>query len=119
MPKDLVSTTEEKVPVRINPTTTTGKPAQLDGKAVLTIISGGATYTEATQEEIDQYAADGKPGLVGFVVSEDIPGTSSYQVSGDADLGSGVTTIVDGGTYVYNDPQAANLGLEADAAVPK
>lgn len=119
MPKDLVSTTEEKVPVRINPTTSTGKPAQLDGKAVLSITSGNATAAEATQEEIDQYAADGKPGLVGFVVSEDTAGTSTYQVSGDADLGEGVTNIVDGGVYTYNNPFAANLGLEADAAVPK
>lgn len=119
MPLDLVSTTEEKVPVRVNPKTTAGKPSKLDGEAILSIVSGNATVAQATPDEIAADVAAGKSGLVGFVISEDIPGTSAWQVAGDADLGAGVTTIVDGGSYVYNDPQAANLGTSADPAVPK
>lgn len=119
MPLDLKSTTEEKVPIRVNPTTTTGKPAKIDGLAVISITAGNATAAPATQAELDADTAAGGSGLVGFVVSEDTAGQSSYQVSADADLGAGVTTITDGGVYVYNDPQAANLGLGSSAPVPK
>lgn len=119
MPLDVVSTTEEKVPIRLAPITNSGKPAKLDGLAVISITSGNATAAAASQSEIDADNAAGNSGLIGYVISEDIPGTSTYQITGDADLGSGVTSIVDGGVYTYNDPQAANLGLSAGTAVPK
>lgn len=114
MPLDIVSTTEEKVPIIINPTTTAGKPAKIDGLAVIDITSGSATVGTPTQAELDA-----TPGLVGFVVSEDITGVSTYTVTADADLGAGVENIVDGGTYTYSQPNAANLGLTNGVAVPK
>jgi hypothetical protein len=108
---DIISTTEEKVAIRINPQTSTGKPATLDGLATLSILTGGATAEAATQDEIDADTAAGKPGLVGYLISEDNTGISTWGISADADLGEGVDTISDGGTYTYNHPQAASLGV--------
>lgn len=116
---DFTSTTEEKIVVRINPTTTSGKPSAVEaGSTTLSILTGGAAAVMATQAEIDADVAAGNSGLVGFLVSEDAAGTSAWQVQADADLGAGVLTISDGGTYSYNSPQAANLGVSG-SAVPK
>jgi len=120
MPLDLVSTTEEKIAVRIHPVTSSNKPAQVEaGSDHVTIVSGNATAVDATQAEKDADVAAGKSGLVGFVISEDTPGVSTWQVTADADLGPGVTSIVDGGSYTYNDPQAAALGTTADTPIAK
>src|SRR5688572_32137008 len=113
------STTEEKVPIYVNAKTLGGKPAKTDGLSVLTILEGGATSAAATEQEIADYEANGNPGLVGFLISEDVPGTSVWEVAGDVDLGAGVTTIKDGGNYEYGDPQAANLGTGAGTPVLK
>jgi hypothetical protein len=119
MPINASSSTEEKVPVFLNPLTPGGKPAKIDGQAELIFNSGDATYETATEQEIADYAANGKPGLVGFLVSEDVPGSSIGELSGDVDLGAGVKKIVDTVSYSYNDPQAANLGATFGDAVPK
>ena len=116
---DLKSTTEEKVPVNINPSTKEGKPSKIDGKATVAVSSGNATWQDATDQEIADYETGGFPGLIGFVVSEDTAGVSVFAVSADADLGEGVTTIADSITYTYNDPQAENLGLSSGAPVAK
>lgn len=116
---NLESTTEEKVPVSINPTTKAGNPSKIDGKATVTVSSGGATFLEATEEEVTTYETGGFPGLIGFVVSEDTGGSSVFDVSADADLGEGITSVADSINYVYNDPQAQNLGLSSGAPVAK
>lgn len=114
------STTEEKVPIYVSPKTTSGKDAKIDGRAQLAIVSGNATVTNATQEEADaDEQASGRKGLVGYIVSEDTPGTSVWKVTADTDLGEGVTTIEDGGDYTYGDPQAANLGTGAGTPIAK
>lgn len=110
---DIISSTEEMVPIYINPKTDSGKSVGLDGPAVLSVPTGGATTRPATQQEIDDDAAAGFPGLVGFVKSEDTPGQSSWLCKGDADLGAGVVEIFVGGTYTYNHPMATNLGATA------
>lgn len=108
MPLDLVSTTLEKVHVKLNPTDSTGNPSTVEpGSVVWTVTSGGATVTPDAD------------GLGAFFISEDITGSSTWGVSADADLGAGVDTISDSGTYTYNHPNAANLGLTADPAQPK
>lgn len=112
MPLNITSTTEEKVPILFAPTTTAGKPAKIDGAPVLSILTGGATAQQATPDELAN-------GVAGYIVSEDIPGTSTWQIVGDADLGEGVREIIGGGVYVYSDPQAENFGLSAGTAVPK
>jgi hypothetical protein len=120
MPLDLVGTTEGKKPIRLAPKTHSKKDAKIDGLAKITILTGGATSAVATPEEIAADEAAGKPGLQGFVISEDIAGVSTYEVEADVDLGSGVKTIKDGGTYTYSDPLAENLGLSSDDdEVPK
>lgn len=114
MPLDFVSNTDEKVPIRIAPVTATGKPAKIDGKATINIVSGGATFQPATDDEL---AAD--PTLVGHVVSEDTDGSSAYELVADADLGAGVVEIKETGTYQYSAAPAINLGVTAGTPVPK
>lgn len=113
------STTEEKVPVFLNPTTQSGKPSKIEGKATVSVTSGNGTWADATDQEISDYDTAGNKGLAGFVVSEDTAGQTIYEVSGDSDLGAGVTTIVDSIEYTYNDPNAQNLGLSSGGPVPK
>lgn len=113
------SSTEEKVAIYINPVTATQKPSAVEsGSAKLSILTGGATAVAATQEEIDAATAAGKTGLVGYLVSEDTAGVSTWKVEADADLGEGVLTISDGGTYTYSNPLAAQLGTSGDV-LPK
>jgi len=114
MPLDFVSNTDEKVPVYVAPVRANGKPAKIDGKAVLSIVSGGATVEQATDEQI---AAE--PTLAGYVVSEDNDGSSEWKVTADADLGSGVTEISEGGVYQYSAAPAVSVGASAGTAIPK
>lgn len=114
MPLDFVSNTDEKVPVYVAPVRASGKPAQIQGKAVLSITSGNATVAAATDEEI---AAE--PTLVGFVISEDVAGSSGWKVTADADLGEGVTEISETGTYTYSDAPAVSVGASAGIPRPK
>jgi hypothetical protein len=107
MPLDITSTVEEKVHVRLSPVTAGGHPAVLDGTPTWEITSGNATIVPDAD------------GLGAFLVSEDTIGSSTWKVSADADLGDGIRTIEDGGTYTYTDAQAAALGLTAETAVPK
>lgn len=114
MPLDFVSNTDEKVPVRVAPVRANGKPAKIDGKATFTVTSGGATFQPATDEEI---AAD--PTLVGYAVSEDADGASTYELKGDADLGAGVSEIVETGTYTYSSAPAVSMGASVGTPIPK
>lgn len=114
MPLDFVSNTDEKVPIHISPVRANGKPAKLDGKAVLSIVSGGATAEQATDEQI---AAE--PTLVGHVISEDADGSSEWKVEADADLGAGVVPISEGGVYTYSAAPAVSVGASAGTPVPK
>lgn len=120
MPLDVVSNTDEKVPILVNPTTAAGNPAQVDGRPVLSITAGNATVENSTQEEADAYEqATGAKGLVGYLVSEDISDSSQWKVTADADLGEGVTEITETGTYVYSAAPAISVGAAVGAAVPK
>lgn len=110
---DFNSTTEQKVPVIINPETGSGKPSTVEGTTVA-VTSGSATFVDATD---DEKAAT--PGLLGFVVSEDVAGTTDYLVTGDAQIGEGEQLITDTIHYVYTSPNAAKLGLQPGVAVPK
>ncbi len=107
MPLDITSTVEEKVHITLSPKTAGGKPAVLDGTPTWQITSGNATI------DVDNN------GLGAFLISEDTIGSSTWKVSADADLGEGVRTIEESGTYTYTDAQAAALGLVAETAVPK
>lgn len=110
---DFVSTTEQKVPVIINPTTAGGKPSTVEGTTVA-VTGGNATFAAATDDEKAATA-----GLLGFVVSEDVAGVSDFLVTGDAQIGDGEQDITDTIHYIYTSPNAAKLGLSAGVAVPK
>jgi hypothetical protein len=107
MPLSVTSTTEEKVNLTLNVTTSSGKPATVDGAPRWEVVDGSATVQPA------------EDGLSAYVVSADEPGTSTVRVTADADRGEGVSEIVDTITYVYNHPQAAALGLTAGTPEPK
>lgn len=107
MPLGVRCTNEEKVHVRLNPTTTTGRPATLDGKASFSTISGEGT------------AVVDEDGLGAFLISGDNPGDTTFLVEADADLGAGVVSIQDTVTLEVRGAFAANLGLIPDPPVAK
>lgn len=109
MPLELSLTTEQKQHVKLNPVTAAGNPATLDGAPVWTVVSGPGTI------EAD---AD---GLGAFIITPDkSDGTQTiYQVSADADLGAGVTTIEDTIILTSTNPFASSFGLTADDPVAK
>src|ERR1043165_893472 len=103
MPLELTLTTEQKQHVKLTPKTAAGNPASVDGAPAWSVISGPGTIV-----------ADAD-GLGAFIVTpDDADGTPTiYQVSADADLGEGVTTITDTITLTTTHPQATSLGLAA------
>lgn len=120
MPLDVVSNTDEKVPILVNPKRAGGKDAKIDGRPTLSIVSGNATAENVTQEQADAYETEtGKKGLAGYLVSEDAAGQSEWKVVADADLGEGVTEISETGTYVYSDAPAVSVGATVGTAVLK
>jgi len=104
---DITITSEQKVHIKLNPVTATGKPASLDGVATFEVTSGDATI------EAD---AD---GLGAFLISGDAAGTSVVAISADVDLSDGVSTITESINLVVTDPLASSLGLIVDAPVSK
>lgn len=114
MPLDFVSNTDEKVPIYVAPVRANGKPAKVEGTPQVVIESGGATFQPATPEQI---AAE--PTLVGYAVSEDNDGASTYKITADADLGPGVSEITETGTYTYSAAPAVSMGASAGTPVPK
>jgi hypothetical protein len=107
MPMEISITNEQKVNVRLEPVTSTGKPARLDGVPTWSVQSGDATVEAASD------------GLSAFLISSDNPGDTAFLVSADADLGEGVVTISDVVTLKVAGAQADNLGIAADAPVAK
>ena len=104
---ELKITNEQKVEVGLNPVTLTGKPAELDGDATLTVISGSSTVELLPG------------GRSAFLVSSDSPGDTEILVEADADLGEGVEKISDIIKLTVAGARAASLGLVAKEAVPK
>lgn len=109
MPLDLTLTTEQKQHLKLTPKTAAGKDAPLDGAPVWSVISGNGTVVPDDD------------GLGAFIVStDDVDSTPTiFQVSADADLGSGVETISDTITLTSTAPNASSLGLVADTPVAK
>lgn len=104
---ELKITNEQKISVKLTPRTATGKPAELDGKATFTIVSGESSVLP------------GEDGRSATLVSSDAPGDTQFLVEADADLGEGVETISDIIKLTVIGAHAANLGLEAGNPEPK
>lgn len=102
MPLQLKINDEQKVNIRLNPVTPSGKPVKVDGKPEWSVADGDSTLVVADD------------GMSAFLVSADTPGITNYMVSADADLGEGVDTISDTIQLTVVDPQATSLGLVAD-----
>lgn len=98
---------EQKVKITLTPKTDTGKPAKLDGAPVWTVVSGDSTVVPAPD------------GLSADLVSSDTPGDTVFLVDADADLGTGVEDLQETITLTVTGANAKNLGLSADAPVPK
>lgn len=104
---ELKLTNEEKILVTVNPVTSTGRPAAIDGAIEATIQSGEGTV---------EIQPDGRSF---YLVSGDDPGDTAVLVSADSDLGSGVETVSDVVLLHVEGAKAANLGLSAGAPQPK
>lgn len=100
MPVEITLTNEQKVRATVTPKTATGKPAPLDGKPVVTVVSGDAAIANTSDD-----------GLSFDIVSPDSPGDSQILVEADADLGEGVETISDVIKVTVVGARAASLGL--------
>lgn len=109
MPLTLSITNEQKIHVKLNPTTLTGKPAPVEN-IVVTAVDPGANASTVVVD------ADGK----GFTLtSNDNPGDTTFLVDADAAIGEGVEDVQDTVTLSVIGAHAANLGLIADAAEAK
>ena len=97
---------EEKIKVSVVPVTSAGNPAALDGPINVTVQSGDGTVEIVSDVSF-------------FVVSGSTLGDSVFLVEADADLGDGVVTISDLITLSVEGALAVNLGLVAEAPVPK
>jgi hypothetical protein len=105
MPIEVSLTNEEKVRIAVTPLTAGGQPATLDGPVEFTIAG------DCTLDPIDDTST--------WVLSGSTVGDSTMTVKADADLGAGVTTIMDTAVIHVAHPNAASLGLAADPPVLK
>ncbi len=108
MPVEITLTNEQKVRATITPKTATGRPAPLDGKPTVTVVSGDVTIANVSED-----------GLSFDIVSGDSPGSSQVLVEADADLGEGTETISDVITVTVQGARAANLGITLGTPEPK
>jgi hypothetical protein len=104
VPIEVSMTTEEKCRMSIQPMTAGGQPATVDGAAQWSVEG------TCTVEPIDDVSA---------WISAGAMGDSTVTVGVDADLGEGVVPIGDTCLVHVNNPQAASVGLSADAPVLK
>jgi len=103
---EVTCTNEQKIKITANPVTATGKLVALDGALSILVQSGDGNILMEGDNAF-------------WVISGDNPGDTTYLVSGDADLGDGVETISDIVILHVEGAKAVNLGLYAEAPVPK
>lgn len=106
MPLILAITNEQKIQVKLNPTTAGGNPATLDGIPTWKVTSGDATIQSA------------EDGLSAYLVSGFV-GASNIEVNADANLGEGVSNLTDVIALNVVPAEAAGLGLLAGDAEQK
>lgn len=97
------STTKQKVPISSKPVDANGVASPIETPAVVTVTSGAGTWE----------AAPGADGLLGYVVSEDVAGTSEYSVAN-----GGLTDTISY-SYTLPAPVATDLGLSSGDAIDK
>lgn len=110
MPLELTITNEQKINVKLNPTTSGGKPAAVEGAPVWSVID--ATDTSSMLSVAND-------GLSADLISNDTPGDTIFMVVADADLGTGVVELIDTIRLTVNGALAANLGLVPGTPVNK
>ena len=96
-------TTEEQVRLSVTPITAGGQPAAIDGVAQWSVEG------DCSVAPIDATSA--------WVLAGSLIGDSTVTVSCDADLGEGILSLADTCLVHVGHPQAASLGLAAEAPV--
>ena len=104
---DLTITNEEQIRVTAQPTTSTGRPATLDGPIRATVLSGDGTV------------AAGASDLEVVLRSGDNPGDTTYLIEADADLGAGIVLVQDTAMLHVTGAMASSLGLTAGSPESK
>lgn len=107
MPLEVETTVEEQILITVNPTTSGGRPAEIDGPIRVSVISGDGTF---------EVQPDGKSYQS---ITPDTPGDTTLLIEADADLGAGVVLIQDTTIHHARGALAANLGQTAGAITPK
>jgi hypothetical protein len=108
MPGSGTCTTAEKIPVTVNPTSASGRPAPIHGPVRVSVQSGPGSFNQ-----------DPAVPNVFEAVSGDEPGDTVLVVAADADMGDGEVLIQDTYTLTVTAEQAANFGFTNGAPVPK
>lgn len=91
-------TNEEKRLVTVQPKTSAGNDAPVDGAATFSVTAGTCTITQ-----VDALSA--------YVVSGVDPGDATVTMSVDADLGAGIVPVVDTMTVHVTSASAASLDV--------
>ena|SRR5687767_2859579 len=104
---NITSTNEQKVPVKLEPKTIGGQPAQVDGPVLWETLEGDATFDFPGE------------GLEGFIVSGTAVGHSQVKATADADMGAGVRHIEIIFDYEVTAAGAETFGVVIGDAVPK
>ena len=108
----IVLTTEQVQTLTFTPQTLLGKPSQIEaGSLSVTTVSGNATAQVLSDQDVKFLSED---DLLGATSAE-----SEFDVEGDADLGEGVTKIVERVKVVVTVPSAIGFGVQAGAVEPK
>lgn len=99
-------TNEQKVEVTLKPTTEAGNPATLDN-VLWEVIEGDATLEVA------------EDGLSAFLISGEADINSKIQITADADLGEGVTELIDVVDLAVVPATASILGVSVGSPILK
>lgn len=113
---DVTLDNSTKARIRVVPTTASGKPARIEAGS-LTVTPG--TAPDGVSNPVVAIESDDT-----FTVQADLAdGTATadldFTVTGDADLGAGVTTLTDVVRAHLQTEQATNLGLTQVEIVPR
>lgn len=106
--KMLILPIDKKVPAHVQPVDAAGNPAQVEGAPVWT----------SSAENIVTVTASGD-GLQAEITPLGALGTAQINVSADADLGSGVTTIIGVLDVQTVAGEAVSLQIQTGEAVPQ
>jgi len=99
------STSEEKVLITLNPSTSAGNPAVVDSAPAWNLLEGDCTLVPA-QDGMSCELISGASGVI-----------NQIEVTADGDMTEGVRSISEIIVYTVTAPEAANLGISSTVSL--